>query len=131
MMERNLEISRRKVNLKPNHSLLDWQAKLLERKVFAFHSKNSRQTRIFGKFTRQQVALHSQSDDCWCILHGKVYDLTDFADYHPGGHDLIRNNAGRDISFLFSKQMVTADKYHSWVNYEALLAGYEIGFVIG
>ncbi|KAI6095082.1 hypothetical protein F5141DRAFT_763757 [Pisolithus sp. B1] len=30
--------------------------------------------------TAQEVAAHSSRESCWIIVHGKVYDVTDFLD---------------------------------------------------
>jgi len=36
-------------------------------------------------FTKEQVAQHNKPDDCWIIVHNKVYDVTKFLSEHPGG----------------------------------------------
>lgn len=36
-----------------------------------------------------------------CIVDGKVYDLTEFADEHPGGAELVHKYAGRDATKEF------------------------------
>lgn len=33
----------------------------------------------------QHVLLHSTPDDCWVVIEGNVWDLTEFAHEHPGG----------------------------------------------
>ena len=53
-----------------------------------------------GPFTVAQVAEHKTRDDAWLIIDGKVYDVTDFVDDHPGG-DSILDNAGADSSAGF------------------------------
>lgn len=35
-------------------------------------------------FTREEVAKHSTAKALWTVIDGDVYDLTDFADMHPG-----------------------------------------------
>lgn len=55
-------------------------------------------------FTLKEVAVHSTPTDCWVIVHGKVYDVSEFVPRHPGG-SMIYVKAGGDCSQLF-------DSYH-------------------
>lgn len=32
-----------------------------------------------------EVVQHSQPDDCWVVIQGRVWDVTNFFVYHPGG----------------------------------------------
>lgn len=36
-----------------------------------------------------EVSAHQSPDDCWVIIHDKVYDITSFLDEHPGGSAII------------------------------------------
>jgi L-lactate dehydrogenase (cytochrome) len=45
-----------------------------------------------------EVAKHSSKDDCWVIVHGKAYDVTDFLPEHPGGMNIILKYAGKDAT---------------------------------
>ena len=49
-------------------------------------------------FTREIVATHNTSSDCWAIIDGKVYDLTKWEDEHPGGKAAILRSCGKDIT---------------------------------
>lgn len=40
-------------------------------------------------FDGAEVAKHNTKDSLWLIVHGKVYDLTEFAPDHPGGAGII------------------------------------------
>lgn len=53
------------------------------------------------EFTMEQVAEHKSDDDMWMVIDGKVYDVTNFADAHPGGSGFVTRNAGKDASTLF------------------------------
>lgn len=51
--------------------------------------------------TYKEVSNHTLKDDCWVIVHGKVYDVTTFLDEHPGGSAIILKYAGRDATKAF------------------------------
>src|SRR5947209_840688 len=51
-----------------------------------------------GAVTRQEVALHNTRDDCWVIISGKVYDITEWAPHHPGGAGIARMYAGKETT---------------------------------
>jgi len=51
---------------------------------------------------RSEVAKHNTPEDCWCVINGEVYDLTQFLDEHPGGSGIILKYAGRDASKAFN-----------------------------
>ncbi|KAH9855954.1 glyoxylate dehydrogenase [Lenzites betulinus] len=48
--------------------------------------------------TSSEVAAHASRESCWIIVHGKVYDVTDFLDEHPGGSKIILKYAGKDAT---------------------------------
>ncbi|KXS16673.1 acyl-CoA dehydrogenase domain-containing protein [Gonapodya prolifera JEL478] len=52
-------------------------------------------------FTRNEVATHNSAEDCWVVIDSYVYDLTRFADMHPGGALIITSLAGRDVTDEF------------------------------
>lgn len=52
-------------------------------------------------FSKAEVAQHNSKNSCWCIIHGKVYDLTNFLPEHPGGENIILKYAGKDATKAF------------------------------
>jgi len=52
-------------------------------------------------YSSEDVAKHASKDDLWVIIDGKVYDLTEYADEHPGGADALARNAGGDATTGF------------------------------
>lgn len=49
----------------------------------------------------EEVAKHNSKTDCWVIIHGKAYDVTDFLNEHPGGAGIILKYAGKDATKAF------------------------------
>lgn len=48
-----------------------------------------------SSLTLAEVAKHNTKKDCWVIIHGKAYDLTNFLAEHPGGSRIIMKFAGK------------------------------------
>ncbi|KAL2824837.1 FMN-dependent dehydrogenase-domain-containing protein [Aspergillus pseudoustus] len=51
--------------------------------------------------TRAEVRQHSTKQSCWLIINSIVYDVTTFADKHPGGASILLKYAGRDATKAF------------------------------
>ncbi|XP_074296037.1 cytochrome b5 [Silene latifolia] len=49
----------------------------------------------------QEAAEHNSKDDCWVVIHGKVYDVTSYIDEHPGGDDVFLDAKGKDAKEEF------------------------------
>ncbi|KAI8984311.1 acyl-CoA dehydrogenase/oxidase [Mycotypha africana] len=55
----------------------------------------------FKTFTEEEVRRHASEDDLWITIDGTVYDLTNFADLHPGGVFPLLEVAGKDATDAF------------------------------
>ncbi|KAL2177268.1 FMN-dependent dehydrogenase-domain-containing protein [Thermothelomyces heterothallicus CBS 202.75] len=51
--------------------------------------------------TGVEIAKHNKPDDCWVIVHGRAYDVTEFLPEHPGGTKIILKYAGKDATEEF------------------------------
>lgn len=49
----------------------------------------------------EEVQKHNTKEDCWVIIHNKVYDVSDFVDEHPGGSAVILKYAGKNATKAF------------------------------
>ena len=47
-------------------------------------------------FSEAEIAKHKEEEDCWLVIHGKVYDVTPYLDEHPGGPEIMVSNAGAE-----------------------------------
>lgn len=60
--------------------------------------------RTLPTLTRAEVESHNTSQSCYVTYQGKVFDLTDFADDHPGGGDLLLEFAGKDVEEILKDE---------------------------
>ena len=44
---------------------------------------------------------HNKKDDAWSAFNGKVYNITAYLPFHPGGEKELMRVAGRDGTKLF------------------------------
>lgn len=76
------------------------------------------------EYTWEEVAKHNKEHDMWVIISDKVYDITKWVDRHPGGVEMLRLVAGRDITIAF-------DSYHPFTTKAADMVGkYQIGTLV-
>ena len=50
-----------------------------------------------------EVRRHSNEEDCWIIVHSKVYDVSSFHGEHPGGSGIILKYAGTDATLAYDE----------------------------
>ncbi|KAK5116686.1 hypothetical protein LTR62_007360 [Meristemomyces frigidus] len=53
--------------------------------------------------TVEEIRKHNTPEDCWIVVDGNVWDITDFAPQHPGGGQIIWKHAGRDATTSYSE----------------------------
>lgn len=70
-------------------------------------------------YNMEEIALHNKDEDCWTILNGRIYDISEYAKVHPGGRKIFLGRA-KDCTELYNK-------YHPWVNGAVLIARYQVG----
>jgi len=73
--------------------------------------------------TVQQVKAKNTATNCWSIVNGKVYNLTDWVSKHPGGSSRIIAMCGKNASRAFNGQHASQGSPTS------SLAEYQIGIV--
>ncbi|EPS42083.1 hypothetical protein H072_3940 [Dactylellina haptotyla CBS 200.50] len=107
---------RQKVILTPGHSPLDW----------ANHQKRLPFIPL-RRIAPSELATHgarkNETKIYWTVLEGKVYDMTPYLPYHPGGEKELLRVAGKDGTKLFNLT-------HPWVNWDNMLRGCEVGILV-
>uniref|UniRef100_A0A0A9WVI7 Cytochrome b5 n=2 Tax=Lygus hesperus TaxID=30085 RepID=A0A0A9WVI7_LYGHE len=52
-------------------------------------------------FRLEEVKQNKNSKSTWVIIHNSVYNVTEFLNEHPGGEEVLLEQAGRDASEAF------------------------------
>ncbi|KAI9469803.1 MAG: cytochrome b5 [Benjaminiella poitrasii] len=52
-------------------------------------------------FSLDDVLKHNSKQDLWLVVHDKVYDITEFVLEHPGGEEVLLDEAGKDATEAF------------------------------
>ncbi|XP_076076917.1 cytochrome b5 reductase 4-like isoform X2 [Mytilus galloprovincialis] len=105
---------RAKVALKPGRSLMDW---------IRLGRSNQDLNGFKGStmdISVEELTKHNKQEDAWIAIRGKVYNVTPYMEYHPGGIEELMRGAGLDGTQLF-------DEVHKWVNFESMLEKCYIG----
>ncbi|KAL0944028.1 FMN-dependent dehydrogenase [Colletotrichum truncatum] len=53
--------------------------------------------------TPEEITKHNRLDDIWVVIHGNVWDFTDFVREHPGGIAVVLKCAGKDATEVYSE----------------------------
>ncbi|KAI9598625.1 cytochrome b5-like heme/steroid binding domain-containing protein [Syncephalis fuscata] len=53
-------------------------------------------------YSKADIKRHNDSGKLLIIIDGRVYDLTEFANDHPGGDDILREHTNMDATEAFN-----------------------------
>lgn len=53
------------------------------------------------RVTPSELKKHNKLEDAWTAIQGKVYNITPYLKFHPGGVEKLMCIAGRDGTQLF------------------------------
>ncbi|XP_040265859.1 cytochrome b5 [Bufo bufo] len=71
-------------------------------------------------YTLEDVRKRNSAKELWLVIHGRVYDITRFVEEHPGGEEVLFEQAGADATESFE------DVGHS-VDARDMLTQYYVG----
>lgn len=95
--------ARKKVPLPPGRTQMDWM-----RLTQSGEDLRNGVTTLL-EVDKEELKKHRSRDDAWIVLGDKVFDVTRYLEFHPGGIDELMKGAGKDATSLFQK-------VHPWVN---------------
>lgn len=61
----------------------------------------SEQKKELRVYRMEEVKEHNNIKKAWIIIHNKIYDVTKFLDDHPGGEEVLLEQAGKDATESF------------------------------
>jgi cytochrome b involved in lipid metabolism len=117
----------RAIILPPGYSPLDWAA-LTKSPSSAAKLRghdapaNARLLRVSPTQLKKQNGRKGR--DAWTSYQGRVYNVTPYLPFHPGGQGELMRGVGRDGGQLFME-------VHPWVNWEGMLAECMVGVMVG
>jgi len=89
--------------------------------IYQDQTSTSSQVNTNSFYKLGDVSSHNSQSDCWTAVNGKVYNLTNYINSHPGGQMAIESICGVDGSSAFNNQHGGASKP------ERVLSGFLIG----
>jgi len=105
------------VIIKKGFGLHDWMILLRSAKDIAQRGIGRP---LRNDLTISEVRTHNKSHDAWIILSNRVYNITPYLPYHPGGMDIMKGVLGKDATVLFHR-------YHTWINIDNLIGPLLLG----
>ncbi|KAF2641687.1 hypothetical protein P280DRAFT_282647 [Massarina eburnea CBS 473.64] len=110
--------ARNKVLLSPGHSPLDW----------AILQRSGRNLSGVSSLIRVSPSMLKENNgrkgkDAWSSYQGKVYNISPYLPFHPGGEGELKRAAGKDGGKLFME-------VHPWVNWDNMLGECLVGIMV-
>lgn len=72
-----------------------------------------------------ETAKHNSSKSCWLLISGKIYDVTNYINAHPGGANEIISSCGKDATQAYDTKGGRGNSHSG--NADAMLSEYFIG----
>ncbi|CAH1373585.1 hypothetical protein MTP99_014965 [Tenebrio molitor] len=54
-----------------------------------------------AQYSYADVKKHNDNQSTWIVIHNNIYDVTAFLNEHPGGEEVLLEQAGKDGSEAF------------------------------
>ena len=85
-------------------------------RIYSFGSRKNPREKT-KQISPEELLIHNNSESAWISFEGKVYDLTEYVNKHPGG-EILLDYAGKDITDDFhlvghsGKARMELDRYY-------------------
>ncbi|TLS25213.1 hypothetical protein PpBr36_07568 [Pyricularia pennisetigena] len=112
----------RLVALAPGHSPLDWARISGPNADLRNLPPSTPYLRVSPSMLKRRNGR--KGADAWSVYSGRVYNVTPYLKFHPGGEGELLRGAGKDATKIFGE-------VHPWVNYETMLAACLVGVAVG
>ena len=87
-------------------------------------SRNPAAHREARLLSRAEVAHHDRPEDCWLVIRGKVYDVSDYISVHPAPPRTITDHCGKESTMAFeTKEHRRSHSPQAWQLLDAYLVG--------
>ncbi|PYH99055.1 hypothetical protein BO71DRAFT_314887 [Aspergillus ellipticus CBS 707.79] len=114
--------SAKRAVLEPGYSPLDWAA-LTSNPNNKLRGANLPPTLVRVTPSMLKAQNGRKGTDVWTSYQGKVYNITPYLPFHPGGKGELLRGAGKDSGKLFFE-------IHPWVNWDAILGECLVGILV-
>lgn len=74
------------------------------------------------EYTMEEVSKHNQPPSIWTVYKDKVYDITMYLNYHPGGVKILEQIYGKDCTNAYNQ-------FHKYLNIDNFLSKFQIGTI--
>ncbi|BCS24155.1 uncharacterized protein APUU_40599A [Aspergillus puulaauensis] len=108
--------------LEPGFSPLDWAA-LTSNPNHKLRGANLPPSLIKVTPSMLKAQNGRKGSDAWTSYQGKVYNISPYLPFHPGGKGELLRGAGKDSGKLFLE-------VHPWVNWDAILGECCVGILV-
>ncbi|XP_028131707.1 cytochrome b5 [Diabrotica virgifera virgifera] len=69
-------------------------------------------------YSLADVKKHNDNKSTWIVIHNNVYDVTPFLNEHPGGEEVLLEQAGKEASEAFEDVGHSSDARELMVKYK-------------
>lgn len=77
---------------------------ILDRSGIQLQKNSISSVEFLGTVSSAELQAHDVPDDCWLVIHGNAYDLTEYALTHPGGAGFITDYCGTDATRAYDRE---------------------------